>query len=82
MILEGYSLDLYCDGNMSPLGVTYGDDFHRSNGQLTFPEQFFGESRSDCRTQARRRGWVFHRNGLVSCPACRQAGRKPQQEEE
>ena len=53
-----YTLHLYCDN---------------ANGNHAwgeFPHELTHELGSSCRKEARRRGWVFHRNGTVTCPKC------------
>lgn len=41
------------------------------------PHQFSGHTEDFCKRQARKRGWVFHRDGKVSCPICVGAKRDP-----
>lgn len=68
MIAGCYSLDLYCrhqDG-------VYDED-HRLNGQLnyvSYPASYTGATEDDCKKQARRYGWVFNRDGDVTCRLC------------
>ena len=57
----GYSLDLYCKWNnprhaWNPCGTQY--------------EDFYGEHGGDVRSQARRVGWILHRDGTATCPKC------------
>lgn len=73
MIVGGYTLELYCDGegcprqrpavcggNYSPLG------------------EFSAETGEACRRAARRRGWRLDlRAGVAVCPECVKAGRRP-----
>lgn len=54
-----YTLDLYCD---------HVNDAH---GFEEFPHQFIGETYGACAKQARKRGWILHRNGsTATCPKC------------
>lgn len=53
-----YALDLYCD---NPNGEhKYGE----------FPHQYTAELGSECRSKARKAGWVFKRDGTCICPKC------------
>jgi hypothetical protein len=67
MISEGYSMDLYCRHARIEPGQVSDDLGHRYD---EFPHMFTGPNREYCARQARRRGWVFHRDGDVSCPKC------------
>lgn len=53
-----YSLDCYCK---------YENPAH---DPIEFPHQFVGETYGVCARQARRRGWVLHRDGFATCPKC------------
>lgn len=53
----GYNLHLYC---------RYLNPDH---GDLECNE-FFGDSKADAYKRARRNGWVFNRDGYVTCPVC------------
>lgn len=59
MIVGCYTLDLYCD-------VTY----RKHPWDYRFPHQFTGETFGECKKQAQRYGWIFHRNSTVTCPHC------------
>lgn len=65
---SGYSLHLYCDQENPAHGFTQ------------FPHQYTGETRAECVKQARKEGWVFHRDGKHSCPQCTK-GRPPKEDE-
>jgi len=56
--VSGYSLELYCDN--------VGPHAHRE-----FPHCYFHQLRGPCVKAARKHGWVFHKNGKLSCPKCR-----------
>lgn len=73
MIVEGYTMDLYCD-------TTLEHGFERGQAQ------YAGATRGDCTRQARRAGWILKRNGLVVCPDCnprktRKNGQEGEQDE-
>ncbi len=60
-----YTLDLYCDTpDNDP------DPGKRIHPFLWFPRQFINEYGSECRRKARETGWVFHRDGTLTCPIC------------
>jgi hypothetical protein len=66
MIVGGYTLDLYCDC------PTHVDTYKE------FPDQYYGERGSKCRSQARRMGWKLSWKtgiGIAICPKC--SGKKP-----
>jgi len=58
MEVSCYCMDLYCD---------HENDQHRWK---EFPQTYTGVSRSQCVREARTEGWVFHRDGKVTCPKC------------
>lgn len=62
MIVGCYTLDLYCD---QPHNI---NDYNGISGVAA--ANFQGSTRMDCIRQARKSGWIFHNNGLISCPAC------------
>ncbi len=68
MIVGGYTLDLYCDGDYP--GHAHGwidiEDVNRG----TFPVQFVGRSERECKAEARKHGWRL-RNSKVLCPMCK-----------
>lgn len=53
-----YSLDLYCK---------YESAQHR-HGE--FPHSYTSESGEGARAQARRVGWLIHRDRTATCPKC------------
>lgn len=67
-----YGLDLYCD-NATDLRELVDEHGH-NHGE--FPHQYTGESGSNCRTRARRAGWIIGRDGSAICPKC-SGKRKP-----
>lgn len=58
MVVEGYDLHMYCK---------WENTRHRWG---EFPHEFGGPDRADARKQARKRGWIFHRDGYATCPKC------------
>lgn len=58
-----YSLDLYCDH----MEVRQYDYWHK---HAEFPWNFTGETFGQCASQAREKGWTFHRDGTATCPKC------------
>lgn len=59
-----YSLDLYCDKQEKwPDGV---------HGYNEFPHQFTAETGGDCRSQARKAGWLVggKSTSYAICPKC------------
>lgn len=65
MMAACYTLDLYCDNEADAGNV------HRWN---EFPHQFTDELGSECRKEARKKGWLIKRNGDVICPKCVKLG--------
>lgn len=56
---SGYSLDLYCDNPTA----------HSFNS--TAAQSYFGETFSECATEARKDGWKIHRETrTATCPFC------------
>lgn len=53
-----YTLDAYCK---------YDNDEHDFE---EFPHGFVGRDKSSCLREARRAGWVFHKDGTATCPKC------------
>lgn len=68
MIVGGYTLDLYCDGARHK-------ELHPEKYD-SVDESFFGVDFSDCRKQARAKGWVFKNDkNTVVCRVCSEAGK-------
>lgn len=63
-----YTLDIYCDAK------------NAAHGRQEFPHQFTGRTYTDCKRQAKRRGWRFRRDDRQLCPRCNAAGLKPRQD--
>ena len=61
-----YVLHVYCD---DPGHTLWRDGF---------PEwEYTGETRAECRRQAKRDGWKYRKDGTTICPACaRRAARR------
>ena len=58
MIVGGYTLDLYCD---------HKNKDHEYN---EFPHTYYEQLGSLCRKNARRDGWILHKDGTATCPKC------------
>jgi len=65
MEIGGYTMDLYC--RYSEVDTDKIDTVHSLR---EFPHEFYGETRGVCAKEARERGWVFNRDGNVTCPKC------------
>ena len=62
MIVGGYELHLYCDGD----GCTAGEF-----GRYPKQTEFTAEEGSKARSAARRKGWRLDlKNGTALCPSC------------
>ena len=57
-----YSLDLYCDNAGS-----FPDGIHAYN---EFPHQYTAETGGECRSRARKAGWLVGGRGYAICPKC------------
>lgn len=70
MIVECYSLELYCDNE--EVGTNYVlERDPRKHDYKEFPHVFTGERRQDCERQARNIGWMINnRTGICLCPKC------------
>ena len=67
MIASGYTLDLYCDNEGEGIHA-YGEG----------KDQFFDEHGSECRKQARAKGWkIVWTKGIAICPKC--SGKVPKE---
>ena len=53
-----YTLDLYCD------------HYNKAHNFDEFPHQYYLETFGECATEARRDGWMIHRNRTATCPKC------------
>lgn len=58
-VVEGWAMDLYCRYTV--------DIVHDMN---THGVSIGGVSRADAHGEAKNLGWMFHRDGTASCPAC------------
>lgn len=67
MIVGCYTLDLYCRFDGTSDGPQAGTVVHGYNSQ---PHQFTGPTLSNCRAQARKRGWTFEDDDDATCPMC------------
>jgi len=54
----GYVLHFYC---------RYFSSEHRLQ---EFPQEYPGETRGECVSQARKDGWIFHKDNTGTCPKC------------
>lgn len=68
MIVGCYNLVLYCDHGVSQ--NQKGDCWNTKTWGWEYPERNLSRSKKE----ARRDGWIFHRNDTVSCPACAHKG--------
>lgn len=66
MKVSGYSMDLYCR-NVTDAHIFSSNNIH---DYKEFPHRFTGETNSECKQYARKKGWVFNRDGDVTCPKC------------
>lgn len=57
-----YVINIECDH------LNHVDDF--LNG-VVLPDEFMGYTDAECVKQARTEGWVFHKDGRLTCPDCR-----------
>jgi hypothetical protein len=64
MKVGGYALDLYCD--LTNPNHEFGQ----------FPEQFVGKTLSECKKEAREKGWIIRKRGKDTCPKCSKKARK------
>ena len=60
-----YSLHLYCDT------INENHEFEE------FPHEYAFEHGSQCRSIARLKGWVLHRDGYATCPKCSKSKHTP-----
>lgn len=72
-IIGPHSLDLYCD-NPLPIAEDWmaGKRLRGYHLPLEFPQSFVldAQSPAEAKRTAQRAGWVFHRDGTLSCPRC------------
>lgn len=62
-----YHLQLYCDHPECP-----GPEVRGPSGiTVAINNQYEGRNRAECVAQARRDGWILHRDGRCTCPKCR-----------
>jgi hypothetical protein len=59
-----YTMDLYCD-HTNP-----------AHPWDSFPHSFMGETFGECAKQARKRGWVLHKDRTATCPICNKRNEK------
>jgi hypothetical protein len=78
-IASGYSMDLYCRNNwLAPRTALVEErnkawhEDERRHGR-TKSRQFTGETWGQCKRIAQKSGWVFNRDGEVTCPMCARA---------
>ncbi len=70
-----YDMRLYCDGKRDVSEVGWAESCELSD--LPESHEFAGGSRAECVRQARKRGWVFKRDGRTLCPKCSRKKRGP-----
>ena len=56
-----YTLYLYCKYQHE---TDFGVKYERDN-------DYTGDTRADCYSQARKDGWILHVDGTSTCPECR-----------
>lgn len=67
MIVEGYTLDLYCDGKHQPWELSV---FSATGGFLTSAAATYGgRNRREAWKEAKRAGWL-RKGKRVFCPGC------------
>lgn len=64
MEVSYYTMDIYCDHPNHRIYYLNGEGYKGKK------EQYTGQTRSKCIKQARSVGWIFHRNGKLTCPDC------------
>lgn len=71
-----YTLDLYCENfqnggllarDAGTLDAKTCDGVH---GWFEFPHQYTGEYGAECRSRARKAGWIIKNDGTAICPRC------------
>jgi len=56
----------------------YCDDPGHTRWRDGFPEwEYAGETRAECRRQAKRNGWKYRKDGTTICPACARRAAHP-----
>lgn len=74
MIVGCYAMDLYCDRQRpKDYGASWQPVPAGRHRDGEFPHTFEGKTYGECQRTARARGWIFHRDGTVSCPRCAEA---------
>ena len=61
----GYVLNLECD-----VPNCTADNPVLPWKKTPFRDSFYKSTRTFCVTQAREKGWIFHRNNTLTCPKC------------
>ena len=71
MISSCYTMDLYCRHSAyTKTGMSYADEM-KLHSHAEFPHEFTGETFGQCKKQAQKRGWVFNKDGEITCPKCK-----------
>ncbi len=65
-VIFPYTIAIQCDH------PNHVDDFF--NGVVTI-DRFTGYTDAQCVKQARAEGWIFHKDGKLTCPNCRRSSR-------
>lgn len=73
--VSGYILDLYCDNDVPRHTAGYYDYESADQGinYDKFPVQIVADGKNcyaEVRRIARKRGWIFHKDGTTTCPLC------------
>jgi len=69
-IIACYDMRLYCKNDNKDFTNDISPDKYGHNWDDKGEHIYTGSSREHCMKQARQNGWVFHRDGEVSCPKC------------
>lgn len=70
-----YNLALYCKHTDSNCWECKNEKFETGGGCPRFPIEYIHEFGSVCRTDARKDGWILHRDGTATCPHCKKRGK-------
>ena len=66
MIAACYSMDLYCRNNIP----NRGESVDARKPHHNEPAQYTGRTFAECKREAQAAGWLFSRDGDVTCPKC------------
>lgn len=76
-VVACYTMDLYCRHSLYSRKTVIAHKMRKAleaeiklHGLEEFPHQFTGETWGQCKRNAAKRGWIFHKDGEVTCPKC------------